>query len=133
MISSITEYFNCINSNLREEQKRVLYEVLSDEVIQNIITDYPDYKSWIIHNKHIPLEVIENLCNDPDPDVRFTIAMKRKCNINIFRTLKSDSDVSVRIAVVRNPNTPVEILHQMTDDLDEKVSEIAKKRLVKNK
>jgi hypothetical protein len=136
VIYSIEEYLNLANSDNAEDNKRTVYEELSLGVISDVINKYPDRKPWLVHNKHIPVEVLIMLSTDDSADVRFTVAMKKKCDRSVFEILMKDADFSVRMAVVRNSKFPMDLLEIMKGDSEIEISEeatrILKERL-KNK
>ena len=43
-----------------------------------MIIDYPDLKKWVIHNKTVPLEILEQLSKDRNSNVRIEVARKKK-------------------------------------------------------
>ena len=122
MIDNIKEYINLADSNNLEDNNRTKMEQLSSEVISEIIHNYPERKAWLVHNKHIPIDVLRILCTDSNSDVRFTVAMKNKNDRYIFETLMKDPDFSIRMAVVRNKKTPMDLLRRMADDKSDKIS-----------
>jgi len=116
VIDNIEEYLKLANSDDIEENKKTISSELSPDVISSIINKYPDRKSWLVRNKHIPLEILRTLSTDKCIDVRFTIAMKKKCDRGIFETLMNDTDFSIRMAVVRNNKLPLDLLEKMCCD-----------------
>ena len=126
MIYNIEEYFRLKNSENKEDYDRVIREELSFELISDILENYPRTKSWLVHNKFIPIEVLRILATDKDVDVRFTVAMKKKCDRFVFETLMKDKVGSVRMAVVRNNKLPIDLLETLTFDNDNEIAEEAK-------
>jgi len=122
MICTIEDYLSLANSDSTEDNKRTIHEELSPTVISSIINKYPKRKSWLVHNKHVPIDVLRSLSNDSDEDVRFTIAMKKKCDREIFKILMRDRCPSVRMAVVRNNKLPLDLLEEMRSDGDPEIS-----------
>ena len=122
MIDNIKEYINLADSNNLEDNNRTKMEQLSSEVISEIIHNYPERKAWLVHNKHIPIDVLRLLCTDSNSDVRFTVAMKNKNDRYIFETLMKDPDFSIRMAVVRNKKIPMDLLRRMADDKSDKIA-----------
>jgi len=131
MIYTIEEYLKLADSENAEDNKKTIDEELSQNIIRCIINDYPERKSWLIHNKHISVETLRMLSTDNDVDVRFTIAMKKKCDREIFETFIMDPDFSVRMAVVRNNKLPLDLLKKMTEDNDIEISREATQTLEK--
>jgi len=133
MISNIEEYFRLKNSEDKEEYDRVVREELTSELISDILENYPKSKSWLVHNKFIPVEVLKILASDKDVDVRFTVAMKKKCDRSIFETLMKDEEFSVRMAVVRNNKLPIDLLEKLTFDRDNEIAKEAQLMLKRRK
>jgi len=98
MIDNIKEYIKLADSNNLEDNNRTKMEQLSSEVISEIIHNYPERKAWLVHNKHIPTDVLRLLCTDSNSDVRFTVAMKNKNDRYIFETLMKEMDLLRRMA-----------------------------------
>lgn len=127
MICNIDEYLNLVNSEDKEDTNRTINEELSSELILEIIKNYPGKKSWLAHNKHLPVSVLRLLALDENDDVRFTIAMKKKCDRHIFEILMKDPNFSVRMAVVRNNKLPIDLLKLLAFDKENEISEEAKR------
>ena len=84
------------------EQYRASHDTADINVWKDVINNYPDFKTWVIHNKTIPIEILEILCTDKDPNVRSDVARKRKINDSIFNLLSMDPDENVRYALMCN-------------------------------
>lgn len=128
MISSAKEFIA-----LRElNDERASHDTADLKIWLEVIEHYPDYKIWVIHNKTVPIEILEILVHDSDPKVRGAVARKRKINDTIFDILKTDKEESVRYDLISNTNLPINKLKQIkTDDsewleqkLKEKLSEL---------
>ena len=61
MISDINEYLRLCESDCQEDNRRTVLEELSEEVIVQILKYYPCKYSWLIHNKSVPIKVLEEL------------------------------------------------------------------------
>jgi len=133
MIRTVEEYLKLANSDNSEDNKRIKDEELSSDVILSVINNYPERKSWLVHNKHISIETLKMLSTDDSIDVRFTVAMKKKCDRDIFEILMADSDFSVRMAIVRNNKLPLDLLEKMTDDSEDEISKEATRILKERK
>lgn len=129
MISTINEYLKLKNSEDKRSYDRVISEELTPELISDILENYPEEKPWLVHNKFISIEILRILALDKDVDVRFTVAMKKKCDRFIFETLMKDKEFSVRMAVVRNNKLPVDLLETLTSDYDNEIAKEAKRML----
>ena len=125
MIDNIKEYIKLADSNNLEDNNRTKMEPLSSEVISEIIHNYPERKAWLVHNKHIPAEVLRLLCTDENADVRFTVAMKNKNDRYIFETLMNDPDFSIRLAIIRNKKLPIDLLKKMAHDTNKTIAQEA--------
>ena len=125
-IESIEEYLKLSNSDKKEDYDRTIREELSEELVSVIIKNYPNKHSLLVHNKFVPIEALRILAMSNNVDVRFTVAMKKKCDRSIFGILMKDEDFSVRMAVVRNNKLPIDLLEILTFDKEYEISEEAK-------
>lgn len=129
MISNINEYLYLAASDIKSDNNRIINEELSSDLISELIKNYPERKSWLIHNKFIPAKILEELATDDNDDVRFTIALKKKCNRVTFEKLLKDKNYSVRLAVIRNKKLPIDLLEKISNDMNDEIHEDAKKIL----
>lgn len=127
MISNINEYLYLAESDNKSDNKRIINEELSSELISEMIKNYPQRKSWLIHNKFIPVKILQERATDDNDDVRFTIAMKKKCNRVTDENLLKDKNYSVRLAVIRNKQLPIDLLEKISNDMNDKIHEDANK------
>lgn len=125
MIGTVQEYLRLADSDNVEEAAKTKTEELSSAVIFEILHHYPERKAWLVHNKHIPVEILRLLCTDENADVRFTVAMKNKNDRYIYETLMNDPDFSIRLAIIRNKKFPIDLLKKMTHDTDETITQEA--------
>ncbi|GAB3909199.1 hypothetical protein GCM10028803_46370 [Larkinella knui] len=102
MIDSAREFIRLRNSEIIEEYTRAAHEEASLQTWKEVIELYPDYKTWVIHNKTVPLEILEELASDPNSDVRSKVARKRKISPFIIEILANDPDEEVRYALACN-------------------------------
>lgn len=58
MIGTIQEYLRLADSDNVEEAAKTKTEELSSVVIFEILHRYPERKAWLVHNKHIPVEIL---------------------------------------------------------------------------
>jgi len=129
MISTAEEFIRLRTSDIREEYLRAAHEEAPMEVWEILIREHEDMKKWVIHNKTVPLSILEVLSNDPDEDIRFSVAMKRKLNRELFEKLARDSNESVRLAIAVNKKTPIDIIESLLSDEWINVRIAAKERL----
>jgi hypothetical protein len=102
MIESAQEFIRLRNSEIPAEYNRSAHEEASDQTWLDVIDNFPEYKIWVVHNKTVPLSILEKLVSDFDPNVRCEIARKRKVNQLIISILSVDKDEQVRIALASN-------------------------------
>ena len=63
-------------------------------------------------------EIIEELAEDEDEEMRWEVAKHPRTPAEVLRKLAEDGGMWVRSAVSRNPSTPVEVLMKLADDGD---------------
>jgi len=133
VIESADEYERLRKSLDHKESERCIYDTAPLDVWFEVIRRWsgPETKtkSWVIHNKTIPLEVLAYLANDEDRDVREDVASKRKLSLPLFEKLSRDINKYVRRAIAGNPKVPIHILERLADDDSEEVSEVARRHL----
>ena len=77
----------------------------------------------LLENNNASPEMIEELAEDEDKDVRKEVAKNPNTPVDILRKLAGDGDRFVKNAVLKNPNTPVDILRKLAGDGDWEVRE----------
>ena len=102
MINSALEFITLRQSDNKDEQDRATHENADINVWLDIITNYPHFKTWVIQNKTVPVEILEILSTDEDSNIRSDVARKRKINDKIFNLLSIDLDENVRYALMCN-------------------------------
>ncbi len=129
MIKSAEEFVRLRMSEIPEEYNRAALEEAESDVWKQVISDYPDMRKWVAHNKSIPDEIIRVLVFDKDWSVRHTLARKRKTPLDVLEILAKDVDEVVRHSVAAHARTSPEILKTMLNDKWSVVADIAKERL----
>ena len=128
MIKSADEFIRLRTSEIKEEYDRSAHDNADISTWTEVIEKYPDYKEWVIHNKTVPIEILETLTFDSDPNIRSAVARKRKINDKIFLTLSVDKDENVRYALMCNANLTVDKLRQiMTAESDWLIKQLNKR------
>jgi hypothetical protein len=122
MINSAEEFVALRTSEKPEEYLRAATEAAPIDVWLQIIARFPEMKSWVVHNKTVPLEILETLARDPDARVRMFVAMKNKLSKPLFSLLAEDKDYTVRQRIALNKKTPLEILLKLAEDPGHMVS-----------
>jgi hypothetical protein len=102
MITSAEEFVTLRQSDNMADQHRASHDTADYAVWVDVINRYAEFKTWVIHNKTIPIEILETLTSDKDPKVRAAVARKRKVNDAIFNVLSVDRDEDVRYALMCN-------------------------------
>lgn len=97
-------------------QRRAALEEAPEHVWREVVDRYPEMRVWVVHNKTVPLPILELLSTDEDRAVRGAVAGKRKLSRELFERLAADPDEGVRLDIGRNPKVPLDILEGLTRD-----------------
>lgn len=108
MINSAEEFIRLRTSDVGLEQEKATHDNADDTVWVDIIQRFPEFSVWVIHNKTIPIHILEMLAQNNDEAVREAVARKRKINDLIFSILSIDKSESVRHALICNRKLPNE-------------------------
>lgn len=125
MIKSAEEFIELRDLN----NQRASFDSAEFKVWMDVIKDYPDYRIWVIHNKSVPIEILEILTLDPNPLIRGEVARKRKINQKIFDLLKLDNNESVRFGLMSNSKISIEQLSQIKVEDSEWLKKMLSERL----
>ena len=68
-----------------------------------VVRDNPDLRQWVVHNKTVPVGILELLHLDPSERVRMTVASKSKLPIKLQQALSRNAGNSSR-AIYRVSN-----------------------------
>ena len=82
----------------------------------------------LMENNNASPEMIEELAENEDWQVRKEVANNPKAPAEVLRKLVEDENKSVKYKVINNPSTPVDILKKLADDKDKGV----RKEVTKN-
>ena len=72
----------------------------------------------LLESQNASPEMIEELINDEDKDVRQEVAGNPKTPVEVIMKLAEDENKLVRLAVAKNPSAPPEALRKLTEDED---------------
>jgi hypothetical protein len=137
MIITAEEFIRLRSSEEPEEYGRAAHDEASIQTWEEVIEKYPDYKKWVIHNKTVPIEILQRLAKDINPSIRAEVARKRKINEAIFQLLAADEDEGVRYALSCNTKLTIDKLPQIRKDGSEwfknAVAERIKQKEIENK
>lgn len=129
MIESAQEFIRLRLSRLPSEYRRAAHEEAPDAVWRDLVANHPEMRSWVAHNKTVPIQVLAVLSRDPDPQVRHTVAGKRKIPEDMQLVLAGDADEGVRHSIACNAKVTKRVLEILAADRVSHVREIALKRL----
>lgn len=116
MIESAEEFVRLRTSRNPEEYRRAAAEEATTEVWIDVIRRFPNMRSWVAHNKSVPLEILDRLSVDQSPDVRSVVADRRKLTPELFQRLATDPDESVRARIAYNKKVPLDVLEKLISD-----------------
>lgn len=137
MINSAEEFVRLRKSEKPEEYNRANDDFLPDNVAFDLIENYPDMREYVGVNSTISLKVLYRLAEDEDWLVRWHIASLHAftgekvhtLDRYLFDKLSRDEDEGVRKRVAYHPDTPIDILEQLTHDSSEDCAEAAREKL----
>lgn len=109
MINSAEEFVLLRSSEIKIEYDQSTHDEAPICVWLDVIKRYPEYRTWVAHNKTVPIEVLEVLCGF-DEKIRRDVARKRKLSLALFERLANDPSSTVRVAVAVNKKTPLHLL-----------------------
>ncbi len=129
MITTAEEFYRLRTSKNKEDYDRATYEDLPLNVWLEIVGKYPEMRSWVAHNKTVPIEILEILVRDSDVSVRCSVAVKRKLPEHLQLLLAQDDDDSVRERLVWNPKATKKVLQFLSNDKEHHIGEKARRKL----
>jgi len=129
VIKSAEEFVRLRNSEKQEEYSIAAEGEAPVSVWLDVIEKFPEMKVWVVHNRTIPLEVLELLASDQDRRVRSAVANKRKLSPKLFEILSQDIDEVVRQRIAFNKKTPLDVIEMLALDPIPLVSLVALRRL----
>src|SRR5689334_2460666 len=109
MILSAEEFIRLRTSEVQAEYHRAAHEEAPAEVWWDLVRNYPDMKVWVVHNKTVPLSILEALSTDESVAVRGAVARKRSRDSDACpgRALKSPATTTSWLLVqVAQPGVP---------------------------
>ena len=77
VIESAEEFVRLRRSVDPEEYRRAAWEEAPVDTWLDVIERFPEMRSWVAHNKTVPLEILEILRQDPDEQVQWAVRQKR--------------------------------------------------------
>jgi hypothetical protein len=102
MISSAVEFARLRVSDDPAKQTRATREAMVDDALwQDVLRDFPDRTTWVIHNKMVPLAILQGLAHHADARIRRDVARKRKLDADAIALLEGDHDENVRAQIAQ--------------------------------
>jgi hypothetical protein len=129
LIASAEEFVRLRNSDIPEEYSLAAEDEAPVAVWLDVISRFPEMREWVVHNKTVPIEILEVLARDESASVRATVADKRKLSLELLDLLAHDCDELVRHRVAYNKKVPTHVLEHLSTDSSPLVRAAAMKRL----
>ena len=118
MIESAEEFIRLRLSSEQSEYSRSALEPAAIEVWIELIEKHPDMRRWVIHNKTVPISILERLSRDSDVEIRQAVATKRKLTKELQWLLAHDVDEYVRQRIAYNAKSATEVLEALARGAD---------------
>lgn len=128
-IESAEEFIRLRSSEDPSEYERASHDDAPIDVWYRLISEYPDMRFWVAHNRSVPNDVLAVLARDPSADVRSRVADVRRLSRDLFDLLSRDDNEGVRNRVAVNKKCPRDILEGLLDDPWEVVRDTVSRRL----
>jgi hypothetical protein len=129
VIASADEFRDLRTSEDSGQYLRAAHDEAPISVWTDVIKRFPEMRMWVVHNKTVPVEILEILAGDLNEQVRYMVAMKRKIPESLQLRLAVDPDESVRLAIAHNAKATRVVLQLLADDSWEPVRDQARARL----
>lgn len=129
MIATAEEFIALRESTVEDEYLRAARDNAPTAVWHDVIARFPHMRKWVALNKTVPVEILEVLATDDDPEVRWFVAMKNSLPLHLMVLLSRDQDEGVRQRIACNKKAPTDILRALCADPSADVSAIALERL----
>ncbi|MGB1251462.1 MAG: HEAT repeat domain-containing protein [Candidatus Promineifilaceae bacterium] len=131
MITSADEFKRLRESSVAEEYRRAAHEEASIIVWHEVLHKYPHLAYWVVHNKTVPIEILEILSSNHDRRVRDIVASKRKLPEKLMMELAQDEDEGIRHTLVYNAKITKRVLEVLVNDSWDVVRNAAKEKLAR--
>jgi hypothetical protein len=135
VIESVEDFVRLRTSPDPADYRRAAGEPASMQVWLDVIARYPDMKTWVAHNKTIPMEILRLLADDEDPSIRRDVLRKNrvlsrnKIDRAMVEKFARDPDEEVRADVAGNRDAPRDIVEQLANDPSSWVHVKARERM----
>ncbi len=125
VIESAEEFVALRTSNSPYDYRRAARESASDAVWFDVIERFHEMREWVARNKTTSAVVLERLAADPDPSVRYAVAMANRIDVGLLRSLSLDPDETVRSRVAHHKHAPDDLVESLRHDESPVVREAA--------
>ncbi|HEY0735209.1 MAG TPA: HEAT repeat domain-containing protein [Herpetosiphonaceae bacterium] len=129
MIESAEQFIELRLSTDQADYHRAAHDEAPFAVWHRVIEVYPSFRFWVAQNKTVPVEILEVLSEDPDPDVRGMVARKRKLPEHLQLKLAADHDVTVRSGIAWNAKATKAVLEYLAHDVEPAIRKKVRERL----
>lgn len=109
-----------------DQISRIVLKVLKEIEVPDVCQLSLDEKVKLAQDHNTPVELLEILATDKDPNVRYWVARHPNTPVELLKILSTDKDSDVRYGVAEHSNTPVELLKVLATDKDSVVQDAAK-------
>ena len=102
----------------------------SPEVLEELTEDEDEeVRREVAYNPRTPAEVLRKLAEDKDEEVREEVAYNSRTPVEVLKKLAEDEYWNMRRGVAENPSTPAEVLRKLAEDKDGDVRRVVVKNL----
>ena len=100
-ITTADEFIRLRTSDNRLDNERSEWAAMPSPVWQELLSEHPEMKFWLAHNRTTPPEILAELARDADWRVRHRVAQKNACPPELRELLSHDEHDAVRSAATR--------------------------------
>lgn len=124
-------FIQCMNSDDFHDQFIARELPLTVDECHQIINAEPGLKQWVILNKKVPVQILEELSLDADEDIRWWVACKNAITPAIIERFITDPSTSVRHRLIYNKKVPLSVKLSLLYDEDEWLVNQAQEYLIR--
>ena len=77
MIDSAADFARLRTSDNPDDQRRAGHDEASEATWRQVIADHPELRTWVAHDKTVPLPILAVMAADPDVMVRSKVPWMR--------------------------------------------------------
>lgn len=132
-IESAEEFVRLRLSEDPAEYSRSSYDWAEDAVWHDVLDRFPDMARWFVHNKSVPLAILDRLIDAGDPETLRWTMNKRKLSREQFERLARYPDGHIRQSIAGNAKIPQDLLETLQKDPNHWVRRSAYQALTERK